>query len=102
MNNAYFGYDCCNNLNNFKFVPTFAELNEMSYIKKDYNIYDKDVSKFLSSELLEREIDKKFNDKMMKIQKNDPFWDIKLTALNYKRKEDDLQAIEAFKEKQKR
>ena len=73
MNNAYFGYDCCNNLNNFKFVPTFAELNEMSYIKKDYNIYDKDVSKFLSSELLEREIDKKFNDKMMKIQKNDPF-----------------------------
>ena len=73
MNNAYFGYDCCNNLNNFKFVPTFAELNEMSYIKEDYNIFDNDVSKFVSSELLERKIDKKFNDKMMKIQKNDPF-----------------------------
>ena len=45
----------------------------MSYIKEDYNIFDNDVSKFVSSELLERKIDKKFNDKMMKIQKNDPF-----------------------------
>ena len=48
------------------------------------------------SELLEREIDKKFNDERMKIQKNDPSQDIKLTALNNKRKED-LEAIKAFK-----
>ena len=38
---------------------------------------------------------------MMKIQKNDPFYKIKLSALNNKRKED-LEALQAFKQKQKR
>lgn len=37
---------------------------------------------------------------MMKIQQNDPFLKIKITALNNKRKEG-LEAIEAFKQKQK-
>lgn len=53
------------------------------------------------SELLEREIETNFNDEMMKIQKKDPFYDIKFSALNNKRKKD-LQAFQPFKQKQKR
>ena len=51
------------------------------------------------SDLLERKIDEKFNDKEMNIQKNDPLQDIKLTALNNKRKED-VEPFEIFKQKQ--
>ena len=88
--------DCRNNLDNCKFVLIFDELNEISYLKKYYNFCDNDFLNLFLSELLEREIDKKFNDERMKIQKNDPSQDIKLTALNNKRKED-LEAIKAFK-----
>ena len=56
------GYDCCNNLENCRFVPILDELNEMIYLKNCCNLFDNNVSKFVSSELLEREIDKKFND----------------------------------------
>ena len=51
------------------------------------------------SDLLERRIDEEFNDKEMNIQKNDPLQDIKLTALNNKRKED-VEPFEIFKQKQ--
>lgn len=51
------------------------------------------------SDLLERKIDEEFNDKEMNIQKNDPLQDIKLTALNNKRKED-VEPFEIFKQKQ--
>ena len=70
-------------------------------MKKYYNYFDKDVSKFVSSELLEKEIDKNFNDEMIKIQQNDPFCEIKITVLTNKRK-GDLEAIDAFKKKQRR
>lgn len=50
------------------------------------------------SDLLERKIDEEFNDKEMNIQKNDPLQDIKLTALNNKRK--DVEPFEIFKQKQ--
>ena len=44
MNNSNFGYDCRNNLDNYKFVPIFDELKEMTYIKKYYNFLDTKVS----------------------------------------------------------
>ena len=67
LNNTNFGYDCRNNLGNFKSVPIFDELNEISYVKKYYNVFD--VSKFVYGELLKREITENFNNEMMKIQK---------------------------------
>ena len=101
FSNANFGYDCHNNLGNCKSAPIFDELDEINYLKRYYNFFDKTFSKFLSSELLEREAETNFNDKMIKIQKNDTFYEIKLSALNNKRKED-LEALQAFKQKQKR
>ena len=31
-NNANFGYDCRNNLDNCKFIPTFDKLNKITYL----------------------------------------------------------------------
>lgn len=33
MNNANFGFDCRNNLNNVKFVPIINGIIEISYVK---------------------------------------------------------------------
>ena len=98
-NNANFSYDSRNDLDNSKFFLIFDELNETSYLKKYYNFFGNRVSKFVLSDLLERKIDEEFNDKEMNIQKNDPLQDIKLTAINNKRKED-VEPFEIFKQKQ--
>ena len=58
INNSNFGYDCKNNLDNCKFVPTFDELKEITYIKKYYNFFDPKVSKFVTPDLITQEIEK--------------------------------------------
>ena len=57
MSNANFGNDCRNNANNTKFEPIIDEINEISYIKKYYNLFDQKVSNFIKSEILEKEIE---------------------------------------------
>ena len=57
MNNSNFGYDCRNNLDNCQFVPIFDELKEIKYIKKYYNFFDPEVSKFVTSDLIAQEIE---------------------------------------------
>ena len=48
MNNTNFGYDCRNKLDNCQFVPIFDVMNEVTYLKKYYNYFDKEVSKFVT------------------------------------------------------
>lgn len=61
-------------------------MDEITYLIKHNGFYDEDVSKFVSSELLEKEIDEHFNLEMMKIQQNNPFCKIKMTALHNKKR----------------
>ena len=51
-NNANLRYDCRNNSDNCGFIPIFDEMNEIIYLTKYYNYFDKVVSKFVSSNLL--------------------------------------------------
>ena len=60
MNNANFGNDCRDNRNNTKFQPLVDEIEEITYIKKYYNLFDNSVSKFENSDTLERQIDQEF------------------------------------------
>lgn len=46
----------------------FDELNKTTYLKKYYNFFNKDVSKFVSSDLLDKEIDENFNDEKTEMQ----------------------------------
>ena len=61
FNNANFGYDCRNNLDNCVFEPIDDEINELSFIRRYYNnLFDKDISPFINARLLQEEItDKK-------------------------------------------
>ena len=75
LNNADFGYDCRNNLDNCTFEPISDEINELSFIRRYYNnLFDKDLSPFITSRILQDEITQKFNDERQKIMESDPFF----------------------------
>ena len=82
MNNSNFGYDCRNNLDNCQFVPIFDELQEITYLKTYYNYFDSKVSTFVSSDLIRQEIEEKYNNWLMKLSKDDKYYEIKLSTLN--------------------
>ena len=48
LNNANFGYDCRNNLDNCTFEPINDGINELSFIRCYYkNLFDKDIEPFI-------------------------------------------------------
>ena len=98
LNNSTFGYDCRNNLDNCTFVPIFEELNEVTYLKKYYSLYDQKIYKFVSGNLMKQDTEEQYNDAIQKISKDDPFGEIKRAELNNNRIES-LEAAEAFDKK---
>ena len=77
MNNSNFGSDCRNNADNIDFVPIFDEINEINSLKKYYSLVDLRTENFVSGSLIEEYVNNTFNDKFHKLNKNDPFYDIK-------------------------
>ena len=65
MNNSNFGYDCRNNIDNYKFVPIFDEYNEITFVSRYHNVFDQKVSQFVTSDSLKRQIEEKFNAKLI-------------------------------------
>ena len=101
MNNSNFGYDCRNNLDNCKFVPIFDELKELTYIERYHNIFDPKISKFVTADLIKQNIEATYNDKLIKLDKEDKFYQIKLDTLNTERLAN-LEAANSFENKQKK
>ena len=91
MNNSNFGYDCRNNIDNCKFVPIFDEYKEITFINRCHTIFDEKVSKFVTSDFLKSKIEEEYNDKLMKLDKEDRFYKIKLQTLKTER----LSSLEA-------
>ena len=101
MNNSNFGYDCRNNLDNCKFVPIFDELKEITYINRYHNIFDPKISEFVTPDLLKADVEEKFNNKLMKLDKEDKFYEIKLQTLKTERLTD-LESAEKFEQRKKK
>ena len=59
MNNANVGYDCGNNLDNCQFVPIFHKLKQVTYLKRYYKYFDQKVKIFVTSELIQADIEEK-------------------------------------------
>ena len=91
MNNSNFWYDCRNNLDNCKFVPIFDEFRDVTFVNWYHNILDQKVSQFVISDLLKQQIEENCNNKLMKLDKEDRFYEIKLETL----KTESLSSIEA-------
>ena len=67
-----------NNSDNCKFSPIFDELGEITYINRYHNIFDGKVSDFVTTDLVKQIIEEKFHDKLMKLDKEDQFYNKKL------------------------
>ena len=101
MNNSSFGYDCRNNIDNCKFVSIFDEYKEITFINRYHNISDEKVSKFITSDLLKSQLEEEYNDKLMKLYKEDKFYEIKLQTLKTERLSS-LEAAEKIDQKNKK
>ena len=101
MNNSNFGYDCRNNLDNCKFVPTFYEYRVLTFSSRYYNLFDSKVKEFITSDSIKHNIKEKFNDKVSKLDKEDRFYNIKLETIKNERLQQ-IEATEKFEQQQKK
>ena len=100
INNANFGSDCRNNADNVDFIPIFDEVNEIYSLQKYYSLVDPKIDNFVSGKLIEDYVNEKFTDQLNKLDKNDPFYDIKLSSLKQEQQEG-LEAAKKLNEKKK-
>ena len=54
-------------------VPIFDEYKEITFINRYHNIFDQEVSKFVTPHLLKHKAEEEFNDKLTKLDKEDRF-----------------------------
>ena len=65
MNNANFGFDCRNNANNLKFEPLINEIDELTYIKKYYNLFDTKIENLSAVKFWKRALTKSLIKKLL-------------------------------------
>ena len=102
MNNANFGYDYRNNLNNVKFQLIIDKINEISYIKRYYNLFDSKVSNFINSDILEKQIEQNFQQQIANVKYDDPFRSAQITSINNQVERDILECLKNKEKKLKR
>ena len=101
MNNANFGFDCRNNANNLKFELLIDEINELTYIKKYHNLFDNKISGFVNSEILEKNINQEFDQKITLIKDDDSFKNACIAELKNE-KETSIDSLNCLKTKEKK
>ena len=93
MNNANFGSDCRNNVDNCDFVRIFDEVNEIYSLQKYYSLIDPKINKFVSGKLIEDYVNDKYMEKFHNLNKHDPYYEIKLSSI----KQEQQEGLEAAK-----
>ena len=89
------------NLDNCKFVSIFDEHKEINFINRYHNIFDSNLSQFITSDLLKADVEEKYNDKLTKLDKEDIFYEIKLQTIKTERLQQ-LEAAEKFDKQKKK
>ena len=102
LNNANFGYDCRNNLDNCTFEPINDELREITYIRRYHNsIFDSEVSPFITSQVIKEEITARYNDEISKLSQTDPFYSARARSIENRIVAEE-EALKSFRYKEKR
>ena len=88
MNNANFGYDCRNNADNCYFSLIYDEIDELSFANF---IFDQGISDFVSSEILESQIEEEYLNEIANLDPNNAYFEARKSSLEIqKKKEIDL------------
>ena len=85
----------------------YDEIGEFTYIRKYHNLFDNEVSKFVNSSLIEKEIEKTYNEKLL--QTNDDNF-LKISKIEYlktekkkkKKKKKNEEALRQLQQKEKK
>ena len=102
LNNANFGYDCRNDLDNCSFYPIMDEIRELSFIKRYHsNLYDESIRPFVTSRILSEDIQERYNNERQLIKEDDKFYAAKVRSLE-NRRHAETEALENFKKKEKK
>ena len=87
LNNSNFGFDCRNNLDNLYFQPKRDEINELNYIKRYYtNLYDPKIKDFVTSKVIEDDINERYNNDILKLKVNDKFYHSKKSCIENRKR----------------
>ena len=89
------------NENNLKFEPLIDEINELTYIKKYHNLFHNKISDFVNSEILEKNINQEFDQKITLIKDSDPFKNTRIAELENE-KETSIDSLNCLKTKEKK
>ena len=101
-NNANFGYDCRNNLDNCTFDPITDEIRELNFIKRYHsNLYGENLRQFITSRVLSENIQERYNNERQLIKEDDKFYAAKIRSLE-NRRHAKIESLEAFKRKEKK
>ena len=96
LNNANFGIDCRNNIDNRYFDPIYDEIGEIAYIKKFDSIFDNEKHRnFSDINLIREEVNEKYDRLILAIDVNDPTYEARKYSLE-SRKEVDLDSINSL------
>ena len=96
LNNANFGIDCRNNIDNRYFEPNFDETGETASIKKFDSIFDNEKhSNFSDINLMREEVSKNYDRLILALDENDPTYEARKYSLE-SRKEIDLDSINSL------
>ena len=102
LNNANFGYDCRNNLDNCTFDPIMDEIRELIFIKRYHsNLYDESIKPFVTSRILSEDIQERYNNERQLIKKDEKFYAAKVRSLENCRHAE-TEALENFKRREKK
>ena len=88
MNIGNFGYDCCNNADNCYISPIYDEKDKLSFAKRYQNIFDQHTSDFVSSEILERQIEEEYLHKIANLNTNDEYFETRKNSSKIQKKKE--------------
>lgn len=75
MNNSDFGNDCRNNTDNYSFTALFYENKDLTFAEKYQIFFDRNISEFVSSELLKRQIQEEFANKLAALDSQGEYYE---------------------------
>ena len=96
LNNSNFGIDCRNNIDYCSFEPIYDEISEIGYIKQfDSIFYNEKYRDFSDINLVKEELNEKYNQLILTLDKNDPIYEVRKYSLE-RRREVDLDSINSM------
>ena len=103
LNNAKFGIDCRNNIDNCTLEPIYDEIREIAYIKRFGSILDdENYRDFYDVEIMREEVNQKCDQLILDLDKNDSTFEAEKYLYQYKKEEEDLDSIDLLEAKRKK